>query len=58
MMGASSSFLHLWSVLNDLSALTIMALIAVPIPGPAKIIYIYILAFAQMDVLPSDQIYE
>lgn len=46
----------LWGALNNLSSLTIHFLIAVPVSDLAQAISSMILNFAQLQVLPSDQI--
>lgn len=45
-------------MLNDISSLTILALISVPMPGIAQIVMGFILSQGQFDVLPSETIYE
>lgn len=49
---------YLWGLLNNISSITILGLISVPIPGLASIIMGFILSLSQLDVLPSDTIYE
>jgi hypothetical protein len=44
-----------WSLLNDLSFLTILALISVNIPGLASVIQSIILNYIYMDVLMTDK---
>lgn len=46
----------LWKALNDLSSLTILFVIGVPVSGMAQILSKIILQFSQFDILPSDLI--
>jgi hypothetical protein len=47
----------LWGLLNDLSSLTVLSLLSVDVPGIAQTILGYILTFTQLDILPSDMIF-
>jgi hypothetical protein len=48
----------LWKVLSSLTSLTMLALINVPLHGPAKPINSFILRVSQLDILPSSLIIE
>lgn len=47
----------LWGLMNDLSSITILSLLAIPVPGIAQTLLGYVLSFTQLDVLPSDVIF-
>ncbi|TNV86101.1 hypothetical protein FGO68_gene9543 [Halteria grandinella] len=45
---------QLWKALSELSSLTILFMIAIPVQGVSQSVSSLILQFAQMDILPSD----
>lgn len=45
---------QLWGMMNNLASLTLLSLIAVNIPGPARFISKSLIAFAQFDIFPTD----
>jgi hypothetical protein len=49
---------YLWGLLNAFSSLTILSLISISVPGPAQQLNRYIIGFSQLDILPSELIYE
>ncbi len=56
-MNLSMSFFiqYLWGLLNDMSFLTINALISITVPGTAKLIQMALLNFIYLDILQTDK---
>ena len=48
---------YLWGMLNTLSFLSVIGLVAITTPGPASSIIQIFFQFAQLDILPTDVIY-
>lgn len=47
---------YLWRALSDLSSITILFMIAIPIYGSAQAVSAMLLQFSQLDILPADLI--
>lgn len=47
-----------WGLLNDLQSLTILSLVSINVTGIARLINKSIIAFSQLDILPTDLIYD
>ena len=46
---------YIWGLLNDMSFLTINAMISINIPGTAKLIQMALLNFIYLDILQTDK---
>ena len=46
---------YIWSLLNDMSFLTINAMISITVPGTAKLIQMALLNFIYLDILQTDK---
>ncbi len=54
----SSIISLVWGLLADISALTMLSLISITINGPALSICKILMGFAQLDILPSTEIFK
>ncbi|TNV86062.1 hypothetical protein FGO68_gene6948 [Halteria grandinella] len=54
----SSSLSYLWGALNVLQSLTILSLMSLSVPGPARVVLLVAMQLSQMDILPADDIYD
>ncbi|TNV87962.1 hypothetical protein FGO68_gene17242 [Halteria grandinella] len=45
---------QLWGIMNNMANLTILSLISVNIPGPARLIGRTLISFSQFDIFPTD----
>ena len=46
---------YIWALLNDMSFLTINAMISITVPGTAKLIQMALLNFIYLDILQTDK---
>jgi hypothetical protein len=46
---------YIWGLLNDMSFLTINAMISINVPGTAKLIQMALLNFIYLDILQTDK---
>jgi hypothetical protein len=54
----AGSLSYIWGALNVLQSITILSLMSLAVPGPARIVLLVAMQLSQMDILPSDDIYD
>lgn len=54
----SSSLSYIWGALNVLQSITILSLMSLSVPGPARVVLLVAMQLSQMDILPADDIYD